>query len=149
MRPLPPRCEVILARQDHAQWLEEHAGLIGEELNIKSVDLTADADKYVSFEVKANFKALGPRFGVLRLAGPTRGTTRMVELFSDGSGVPAVKPKQPPVVERATNDLCMLALHVSQYVQCVPGKLDGYNSIGYLVAVTASASIFSSTGRRP
>ena len=28
----------------------------------------------------------------------------------------------------------MLALHVSQYVKLVKGKLDGYNAIGYLVA---------------
>ena len=57
-----------------------------------------------------------------------------VELFSDGSGVPAVPPPLPPIIEKVTIDLCMLSLHVSQYVKRVEGKLDGYNSIGYLVA---------------
>ena len=56
------------------------------------------------------------------------------ELFSDGSGVPAVPPPQSPLVEEASIELCMLCLHVSQYVQRVEGKLDGYNAVGYLVA---------------
>ena len=38
---------------------------------------------------------------------------RKAELFSDGSGVPAVPPTLPPVMEKATN-WCMLALHVSR-----------------------------------
>lgn len=55
--------EIILARQEHAAWLESHAGLIAEELNIKEVAFTTDADHYVTYQVKANFKALGPKFG--------------------------------------------------------------------------------------
>ena len=35
---------------------------------------------------------------------------RAVELFSDGSGVPAVPPKHPPVSENPTIKLCTLAL---------------------------------------
>ena len=38
---------------------------------------------------------------------------RMAELFSDGSGVPAVPPEQPPPMEKATIELCMLATQVS------------------------------------
>ena len=33
---------------------------------------------------------------------------RAEELFADGSGVPAVPPQQPPIMEKANNRLCML-----------------------------------------
>jgi isoleucyl-tRNA synthetase len=38
-------------------------GLVAEELNVKSVELVAGVDELVSYTVKPNFKALGPRFG--------------------------------------------------------------------------------------
>ena len=59
---------------------------------------------------------------------------RQTKLFADGSGAPAVPPAHPPTGEKASIELCMLALHISQYVKRVEGKLDGYNAIGYLVA---------------
>ena len=34
----------------------------------------------------------------------------------------------------ATNELCTLCLHISQYVKPVKGKLDAYEVTGYLVA---------------
>ena len=59
---------------------------------------------------------------------------RLAEMFPDDSGVVAVKPEQSPTGEKPTVALCMLALHISQYVKRVDGKLDGYNAIGYFVA---------------
>ncbi|MEA2434488.1 MAG: isoleucyl-tRNA synthetase [Actinomycetota bacterium] len=38
-------------------------GLVAEELNVKSVELVAGVGELVSYTVKPNFKALGPRFG--------------------------------------------------------------------------------------
>lgn len=59
------KAEIILANQAHRSWLEAHAPLIAEELNIKQIEFTEDADHYVSYQVKPNFKALGPKFGKL------------------------------------------------------------------------------------
>ena len=57
--------EIILTRREHAGWLETHSELIAEELNIKRVELAADAEQYVTYQVKAEFKAIGPKFGKL------------------------------------------------------------------------------------
>jgi isoleucyl-tRNA synthetase len=59
------RVEIILARREHAEWLEAHQALIAEELNIEAVEFTTEADHYVSYQVKPDFKALGPKFGKL------------------------------------------------------------------------------------
>ena len=61
-------------------------------------------------------------------------SSRMAELFADGSGVPCVPPKQPPVVEKPTKKLCWLALEASEDVKRVQGKLGGYDAIGYVIA---------------
>jgi isoleucyl-tRNA synthetase len=59
------RVEVILADATHQQWLEEHAGVIAEELNVKQVEFSDEPDKYVTHEVLPNFKLLGPKLGKL------------------------------------------------------------------------------------
>ncbi len=57
------RCELVLSRDDARPGLERHLELIRSELNIKKIDFTDNPEDYVSYEVKPNFKALGPRFG--------------------------------------------------------------------------------------
>jgi isoleucyl-tRNA synthetase len=57
--------EIILAKHEHEPWLASHAPLIAEELNVKQVDFATQADHYVSYQIKADFKAIGPRFGKL------------------------------------------------------------------------------------
>jgi isoleucyl-tRNA synthetase len=57
--------EIILARQEHADWLAAHSDLVAEELNIKNVEFTTEADHYVTYQVKPNFKSIGPKFGKL------------------------------------------------------------------------------------
>jgi len=59
------RVEIILARREHEAWLASHVGLIAEELNVKKVEFTTEGDHYVSYQVKPNFKAIGPKFGGL------------------------------------------------------------------------------------
>jgi len=59
------KVEVILADTTHQGWLEEHAGVIAEELNVKSVEYSDEPDKYVEHEVVPNFKLLGPKLGKL------------------------------------------------------------------------------------
>jgi isoleucyl-tRNA synthetase len=57
--------ELVLADPSHRGWLENHLSLIAEELNVRSVGFAPDADRYVGYQVKPNFKALGPKVGPL------------------------------------------------------------------------------------
>src|SRR5688500_9654069 len=57
------KVEVVLADTAHRPWLEEHAGLIAEELNVKAVDFTTHGEEYITYSVVPNFKRLGPRLG--------------------------------------------------------------------------------------
>ncbi len=59
---------------------------------------------------------------------------RAAELFSAGTGAPAVPPRLLAVIEKPTKWLCHLALTVSASVKRVHGNLDGYEAIGHLVA---------------
>jgi isoleucyl-tRNA synthetase len=59
------KVEVILADITHRVWLEEHAGVIAEELNVKAVEFSDTPEKYVDHEVLPNFKLLGPKLGKL------------------------------------------------------------------------------------
>jgi isoleucyl-tRNA synthetase len=59
------RVEVILADTKHQSWLEEHAGVIAEELNVKLVEFSDKPEKYVDHEILPNFKLLGPKLGKL------------------------------------------------------------------------------------
>ncbi len=56
-------CELVVANADQRAALEKHLDLIQEELNIKEVAFTDSPEEYVSYEVRPNFKVLGPRFG--------------------------------------------------------------------------------------
>jgi isoleucyl-tRNA synthetase len=44
-------------------WLQEHAALIAEELNVKAVEYTEKADQYITYTVQPDLKRLGPRLG--------------------------------------------------------------------------------------
>ncbi len=59
------RCEVVLAKAEHGEWLESHRGLIAEELNVKEVEFTHEADHYVSYKVVPNFPAIGKKYRAL------------------------------------------------------------------------------------
>lgn len=59
------KVEVILADTSQQPWLDGHAGLICEELNVKEVEFTKEAGKYITYEVSPNFPRLGPRLGKL------------------------------------------------------------------------------------
>ena len=83
------KVEVILADQTHQSWLEEHDALIREELNVKQVEYTTEADEYISYQVVPNFKRLGPRVGKLMPAvkktlNDADGGTLLNEMKSSG-----------------------------------------------------------------
>ena len=56
---------VVLAEQSHQNWLEKHADVIADELNVKRMVFSDEPEKYVEHEVLPNFKLLGPRLGKL------------------------------------------------------------------------------------
>ena len=55
--------EVVLTDDSRIDWLKQHDDLVKEELNVKTVDYTTEADKYVQYTVVPNFKRLGPKVG--------------------------------------------------------------------------------------
>jgi isoleucyl-tRNA synthetase len=57
------KVEVVLADTTHQKWLEEHAELIADELNVKAVEFTTHGEQYITYSVVPNFKRLGPRLG--------------------------------------------------------------------------------------
>ncbi|NOZ39303.1 MAG: class I tRNA ligase family protein, partial [Planctomycetes bacterium] len=83
------KVEVILADTTHQAWLESHAGLIAEELNVKAVDFTENAEQYIDYTIVPNFKRLGPKLGknmpkVKKLLGDLDGGQMLAELKSAG-----------------------------------------------------------------
>jgi isoleucyl-tRNA synthetase len=83
------KVEVVLADETHRQWLEEHAGLIAEELNVKAVEFTTHGEEYISYSVAPNFKRLGPRLGknmpsAKKLLGEVDAGKLLTELKSTG-----------------------------------------------------------------
>jgi len=83
------KVEVILSDQTHQPWLEEYDELLREELNVKKIEYTKEADKYITYQVQPNFKHLGPRIGKLLPAckealGTADGGKLLAELTATG-----------------------------------------------------------------
>ena len=56
---------LVLADPSMASRLAELLPLVQDELNVKSIRFAEDADKYVVYTLKPNFKLIGPRLGPL------------------------------------------------------------------------------------
>src|SRR5439155_201042 len=54
---------VVVARGREREAIESLAEIVREELNVRSVRFVAAAEELGSYEVKANYRALGPLFG--------------------------------------------------------------------------------------
>jgi isoleucyl-tRNA synthetase len=59
------KVEVILAdtAPDDAAWLESHADLVCDELNVKQFEICREPDRYITRAVLPDLKKLGPRLG--------------------------------------------------------------------------------------
>jgi isoleucyl-tRNA synthetase len=55
--------ELVLGDADLEEGLRAHEGLIRDELNVREVRFVRNADAYVSYQIKPNFRALGPKVG--------------------------------------------------------------------------------------
>ncbi|MGE3780414.1 MAG: DUF5915 domain-containing protein, partial [Pirellulaceae bacterium] len=83
------KVEVILAESAQQPWLEAHDALLRDELNVKEIEYTKDATKYITYQVQPNFKRLGPRVGkwmpaVKKALGEANGSTLLSELTDTG-----------------------------------------------------------------
>jgi len=59
------KVEVILAdaSPDDAAWLEAHADLVCDELNVKQFEICRAPDRYITRSIQPDLKKLGPRLG--------------------------------------------------------------------------------------
>ncbi len=81
--------EIVLVDQTHRPWLESHAALIQEELNVKGVEFTEKADHYISYTILPDLKRLGPKLGkqvpaVRKHLANADGASLMAELKASG-----------------------------------------------------------------
>src|SRR4051794_7471907 len=59
----PLRAAVVVAAGEERAAIERLASVVLEELNVKGLRYVSQADELGSYEVKPNYRALGPRFG--------------------------------------------------------------------------------------
>jgi isoleucyl-tRNA synthetase len=59
----PLRAAVVVAAGEERAAIERLADVVLEELNVKDLRYVSQADELGSYEVKPNYRALGPRFG--------------------------------------------------------------------------------------
>ena len=65
----PLRAAVVVAAGEERAAIERLAPVVLEELNVKELRFVAEADELGSFDVRPNYRALGPRFGQADAAG--------------------------------------------------------------------------------
>jgi isoleucyl-tRNA synthetase len=59
----PLRAAVVVASGDERAAIERLAAMVCEELNVKELRFVAEAGELGSYDVKPNYRSLGPRFG--------------------------------------------------------------------------------------
>jgi isoleucyl-tRNA synthetase len=59
----PLREAVVVAAEPEREAIERLQRLVTEELNVKAIRYVSEADELGTFEVKPNYRVLGPRFG--------------------------------------------------------------------------------------
>jgi len=98
------RVEVVLADDTHLLWLQQHAALICDELNVKQVEFIEEADHYITYTVLPELKRLGPRLGkrlppLKKLLVAADGGALLAELESKGA-VTLALPDGPVTLDR-------------------------------------------------
>jgi len=81
--------EIVLADQTYRPWLESHSALIREELNVKAVEFSEQADQYISYSILPDLKRLGPKLGkkvpaVRKHLASADGAVLLAELEANG-----------------------------------------------------------------
>ena len=84
------KVEVILSANTHQAWLQQHDALLRDELNVKQIEYTEDATKYITYQIQPNFKRLGPRIGKLlpeckKVLGAADGGQLLAQMQAQGT----------------------------------------------------------------
>jgi isoleucyl-tRNA synthetase len=123
--------EIVLTDPALEPALREHLGLVRDELNVHAVHFAPRADDYVRYEVKPNFRALGPKVGkrmpALKAAlAAADGAALLRQLESDGRCTLAVEG----------SELALGPEEISVSLEALPGFASASGGIGVVVLHT-------------
>src|SRR5438093_8082738 len=59
----PLRRAIVVANDAEREAISARADLVTSELNVKELEFVAEESELVAYEVKPNYRSLGPRFG--------------------------------------------------------------------------------------
>ncbi|MBA4019261.1 MAG: isoleucine--tRNA ligase [Pirellula sp.] len=125
------KVELCLAQGTHQAWLEQHAGLIREELNVKKVEFATRADEYVAYTVLPDLKKLGPKLGKrLNLVKQALGKVNAASLLQE------LETSKQATIELADGPLVLDADEVQVRLQAKPGWAAAHSGAGVVVVST-------------
>ncbi|MEO2148559.1 MAG: isoleucine--tRNA ligase [bacterium] len=106
-QPLPA-VRIVLANSEMVSELAADTELISEELNVKGVEFVEDASEFVSYEVKPNFKKIGPRFGqdaraIAKALSQHDDPSALVRAANSGQTIPLILDGDREVTLEATD----------------------------------------------
>ena len=125
------KVELCLAQGTHQAWLEQHAGLIREELNVKKVEFATRADDYVAYTVLPDLKKLGPKLGKrLNLVKQALAKVDAAALLQE------LETSKQATIELADGPLVLDAEEVQVRLQAKPGWAAAHGGAGVVVVST-------------
>ena len=125
------KVELCLAQNTHQAWLEQHAGLIREELNVKKVEFATRADEYVAYTVLPDLKKLGPKLGKrLNLVKQALAKVDAAALLQE------LETSKQATIELADGPLALDAEEVQVRLQAKPGWAAAHSGAGVVVVST-------------
>jgi isoleucyl-tRNA synthetase len=125
------KVEICLADSKHQAWLEEHAALVREELNVKKVEFATRADDYVAYTVLPDLKKLGPKLGKrLPLVKQALATVDAAGLLQK------LEADKRATITLADGSLELDAEEVQVRLQAKPGWAAAHSSAGVVVVST-------------
>ncbi len=83
------KVEIVLANPSQRGWLEDHAALVRDELNVKQLEFPTSAEQYITFKVLPDLKRLGAKLGkripaLRKTLGEADGASLLASLDRDG-----------------------------------------------------------------
>jgi isoleucyl-tRNA synthetase len=105
--------EIVLADLSAEPLLQKHSDLVRDELNVHDVHFVKSADDYVTYQVKPNFRMLGPRVGkrmpaLKRALAEADGAELLRALAADGQVTLRVE-EEPFALSREEIDVALVA----------------------------------------
>jgi isoleucyl-tRNA synthetase len=125
------KVEICLADNTHQAWLEQHGGLIREELNVKQVEFSTRADDFVAYTVLPDLKKLGPKLGKrLPLVKPALAKVDAPALLQQ------LEAAGKATLELSDGPLELTSEEVQVRLQAKPGWAASHSAAGVVVVST-------------